>query len=448
MAALIGCGGRGFGLLPIHDDPGCTLAAVCDVDLQHVAAAKNRIGKCDGYQDLRPILDRKDIDAVLIATPDHWHAAITIMACQAGKDVYCEKPLSHFIWEGRQMVNAARKYNRLVQCGVQQRSRQSTKDAIAWIRAGNLGKILYITCFANKPRVSCGKRTTPLEIPDYVDYDLWCGPARKEPIFRDRLQYDCSFTWNMGDGESCNQGVHEIDVARWILGYDTLPRRTMSLGGRFVVNDAGEVPNTQIIYYDYPGIPILYELHNLPKVTAFFASLGIPLPGLNAPFVAVLGRALARRMWGAKNPIGKRLADRDRPGEVAVEEVDAVKSTQSVRAGGAAWGHAQGSESVCWRGAAGSGSAPAASPPRDRSPLLRIRLTPRHLRTSMRFIAPFEDLWIDTIQPAARNMRGKPIPNRLRGESLHPGQPPGRSDRSGQASRARTLHPGRKKRRR
>ena len=162
---------------------------------------------------MRKMFERKEIVAISNATMQYWHGLSTIWACQAGKHVYCEKPLSHFIWEGRQMVNAARKYNRLVQCGVQQRSRQSTKDAIAWIRAGNLGKILYITCFANKPRVSCGKRTTPLVIPDYVDYDLWCGPARKEPIFRDRLQYDCSFTWNMGDGESCNQGVHEIDGA-------------------------------------------------------------------------------------------------------------------------------------------------------------------------------------------------------------------------------------------
>jgi predicted dehydrogenase len=102
-----------------------------------------------------------------------------------------------------------------------------------------------------------------------LDYELWCGPARKEPIYRDRLQYDCSFTWNMGDGESCNQGVHEIDVARWVLGYQSLPPRVMSVGGRFVFDDAGDVPNTQIICYDYPEAPILYEVHNLPKSKEF-----------------------------------------------------------------------------------------------------------------------------------------------------------------------------------
>jgi len=126
-----------------------------------------------------------------------------------------------------------------------------------------LGKIQYIVCFANKARTAIGKRSEPLPIPETLDYDLWCGPARKEPIYRDRIQYDCSFTWNMGDGESCNQGVHEIDVARWVLGETTLPRRVMSVGGRFVFDDAGDVPNTQIMCYDYPSAPILYEVHNL-----------------------------------------------------------------------------------------------------------------------------------------------------------------------------------------
>jgi hypothetical protein len=163
------------------------------------------------------------------------------------------------------MVNAARKYNRIVQCGTQRRSQSSIAKAIQWIQEGNLGKIKYITAFANKKRVSCGKRNTPLPIPDYVNYDLWCGPAKKLSIYRNKLQYDCSFDWNTGDGESCNQGVHEIDVARWCLGEKTLPRRVMSIGGRFVFNDCCDVPNTQIIYYDFHSAPVLYEVHNLTK---------------------------------------------------------------------------------------------------------------------------------------------------------------------------------------
>lgn len=267
--ALIGCGGRGndhiagFGSLK-----GVRWVAVCDPDRQRLKAAADSIERKftvrpDEVVDVRKLMERKDIDAVSVATMQYWHALPTIWGCQTGRHVYVEKPLSHFIWEGRQMVNAARRYNRLVQVGTQGRSRDTDRQAIDFIHSGQLGRIKYIVCFANKPRTSIGKRAEPLPIPDYVDYELWCGPARKEPIYRDRLQYDCSFIWNMGDGESCNQGVHELDVARWLLGETRLPRRTMSIGGRFVFNDAGEVPNTQIIYYDYPTAPVLYEVHNL-----------------------------------------------------------------------------------------------------------------------------------------------------------------------------------------
>lgn len=272
LMGQIGLGVRGAGahIPAFAPQKGVRVVAVADPDSTRTASVaamiQSKYGyKADQYQDMRRIFERKDIDAVANATMNYWHALSTIWACKAGKHVYCEKPLSHFIWEGRQMVNAARKYNRLVQCGTQRRSQTSIPKIIAWLRAGNLGKITSITCFANKPRTACGKRTEPLPIPATLDYDLWCGPAKKDAIYRDRIQYDCSFTWDKGDGESCNQGVHEVDVARWILGTDALPRRTMSIGGRFVFNDACDVPNTQIIYYDFPEAPILYEVHNLRK---------------------------------------------------------------------------------------------------------------------------------------------------------------------------------------
>jgi predicted dehydrogenase len=267
--AMVGCGGRaqahlsGFG-----SQKGVRYVAVCDPDRKRAAGMAKTIEAKYGYKpdevgDVRKLMERKDFDAVSVSTMQYWHALPTIWACQTGRDVYVEKPLAHFIWEGRQMVNAARKYKRLVQCGMQGRSRGTDRQAIDYIRSGQLGKIQYVVCFANKARTSIGKRTEPLPIPPEVDYDLWCGSARKEPIYRDRLQYDCSFLWNTGDGESCNQGVHEIDIARWLLGETTLPRRVMSVGGRFAFNDAGDVPNTQIIYYDYASAPILYEVHNL-----------------------------------------------------------------------------------------------------------------------------------------------------------------------------------------
>ena len=267
---IVGLGVRGVGshLPGFAKQQNVKVVAVADPDMQRTDAVVAKIEKdfgqkADGYADMRKIFDRKDVDAVGNATMQYWHALSTIWACAAGKHVYCEKPLSHFIWEGRQMIHAAEKYNRLVQCGTQNRSRQSTLDAMEYVKSGKLGKIRYITAFANKPRTSVGKRTEPLPIPSTVDYDLWCGPAKDGPVYRDRLQYDCSFTWNMGDGESSNQGVHEIDVARWVLGINGLPRRVISMGGRFVWDDAADVPNTQIIYYDYPEVPILYEVHNM-----------------------------------------------------------------------------------------------------------------------------------------------------------------------------------------
>ncbi len=270
---LVGCGGRGIGahIPSFEKQEGVTIMALSDPDRQRMAEAAGIIDSKYGhkvaqYVDMRKMFDRNDIDVIANATQNYWHGLSTIWASQAGKYVYVEKPLSHYIWEGRQMVNAARKYNRIIQCGTQRRSQSSIAKAIQWIQEGNLGRIRYITAFANKKRTSCGKRNSPLPIPDSIDYDFWCGPAKKLPIYRDRLQYDCSFDWNTGDGESCNQGVHEVDVARWCLGEEMLPRRVMSIGGRFVFNDACDVPNTQIIYYDFPKAPLLYEVHNLTKV--------------------------------------------------------------------------------------------------------------------------------------------------------------------------------------
>jgi len=268
---IVGLGGRGIGaLVPAFSVlPNVKVVALADPDKPRTAAAakwmqdKNYSHQVDQYEDFREMYDRYDIQAVGIATMNYWHGLNTIWACQAGKHVFCEKPLAHFIWEGRQVVNAARKHNRLVQHGTQLRSLGAVRDALAWIKAGNLGKIKYITAYANKPRTPIGNRTEPLPLPEGFNYDLWCGPAQDGPIYRDRLQYDCSFTWNMGDGESLNQGVHQIDVARWTLDIEDMPRRVISLGGRFLFKDKGDVPNTQIIYYDYPEVPILYEVHNL-----------------------------------------------------------------------------------------------------------------------------------------------------------------------------------------
>jgi predicted dehydrogenase len=329
---VVGLGGRGVGahIPSFENQKDVTVVAVSDPDLERMAAAAKTIQSkfnhgVEQYVDMREMFDRKNIDVIGNATQNYWHGLSTIWACQAGKHVYVEKPLSHYIWEGRQMVNAARKYNRIVQCGTQHRSENLITQAIKWVREGNLGKIKYITAFANKPRSSCGKRQTPLPIPDTVDYDLWCGPAKKVPIYRDRLQYDCSFDWNTGDGESCNQGVHEIDVARWCLGEKILPRRVMSIGGRFVFNDACDVPNTQIIYYDFPTAPILYEVHNLYK-----AKDSKEVPAFRGERVGVIvnceGGSVSLYRGIAWDNEGKQLKSFNGGGDHFANFIDAVRS--------------------------------------------------------------------------------------------------------------------------
>jgi predicted dehydrogenase len=332
QVGLVGCGGRGTGshIPSFERQEGVTVAAVSDADQEHIAGAAKIIEsrynhKAEQYVDMREMFDSKDIDVIANATQNYWHGLSTIWACQAGKHVYVEKPLSHYIWEGRQMVKAARKYNRIVQCGTQRRSQSSIAQAIQWIQQGNLGQINYITAFANKPRSSCGKRDTPLSIPDTIDYDLWCGPAKKVPIYRDRLQYDCSFDWNTGDGESCNQGVHEMDVARWCLGEETLARQVMSIGGRFVFDDACNTPNTQIIYYDFPTAPVLYEVHNLPK-----AKGSSEMPAFRGERVGVIvdcaGGSVSLYRGIAWDNEGKQIKSFSDGGDHFVNFIEAVRS--------------------------------------------------------------------------------------------------------------------------
>ena len=270
--ATIGVGGQGSYHVQVFSKiPGVRYVAVCDADQNHVNRAVKALGerglKVDGYTDLRQLLDRKDLDAITSATPNHWHALVTVWACQAGKDVYVEKPVCHNIWEGQQMVAAARKYNRIVQAGTQRRSDVGLREAIDYLKQGNLGKIRLIRGFVYGLRKSLGKVDGPQPVPETVDYNLWCGPAPLAPLMRKSLHYDWHWLWPTGDGDFGNNGIHYIDICRWIAGQDKLAPRVISLGGRLGYLDDGETPNTQIVYLDYQPVPILFELRNLPRVT-------------------------------------------------------------------------------------------------------------------------------------------------------------------------------------
>jgi predicted dehydrogenase len=265
--AVVGFNGRGENHIEGFNEQ---LVALCDCDSRVLGrgaeAFDKKYGrKLDQISDFRRLLDRNDIDAISIATPNHLHSLIAILATQAGKDVYVEKPISHGVWEGRQLVNAAERHQRIVQCGTQSRSHLALRQAVEYVHGGKLGKILYVIGTCYKPRPSIGKLDKPLVIPKEVDYDLWCGPAAKVDLYRPKLHYDWHWDYNTGNGDMGNQGIHQMDIARWFLGATALSPRVVSFGGRLGYDDAGNSANTQVVLHDYAIAPLIFETRGLPK---------------------------------------------------------------------------------------------------------------------------------------------------------------------------------------
>ncbi|MGH8020463.1 MAG: Gfo/Idh/MocA family protein, partial [Opitutaceae bacterium] len=265
--AIVGLGSKGTShLRNILKMPDVRIAGLCDPDESRMARAV-RLAQEAGVSpptalDARRIFERDDVDAVLIASPDHWHATHAVWACQAGKDVYVEKPVANTIWEGRQIIEAGRRHNRIVQAGTQARSDPGIQQAVEHVRAGHLGKILWVHALWYKRREPIGRRLP--WYPEGVDFDLFCGPAPMKPLVRDKLHYDWHWFWETGNGEMTNLGVHCVDMARWFAGHRGAPPRVCSVGGRYVVDDSGETPNTQIGVFEYPDIPIIMECRGLP----------------------------------------------------------------------------------------------------------------------------------------------------------------------------------------
>ncbi len=214
-------------------------------------------------KDVRQALEDKDLHAVSVATPNHWHSLITIWACQAGKDVYVEKPCSHNVHEGAVAVQAARKYGRIVQHGTQSRSSRRWGEMAELVRSGQLGKLLVSRALCYKPRKSIGTKpvTAP---PQELDFSLWLGPAQERPFHENLVHYNWHWFWDFGNGDIGNQGVHEMDIARWMIPGATLPRSVLSLGGRFGYSDQGQTPNTQIAVMDFGPTQLIFEVRGLP----------------------------------------------------------------------------------------------------------------------------------------------------------------------------------------
>lgn len=246
---------------------GARIVALCDVDpkilAREVNALKARQMDVFATTDARRVLERDDVDAVVIAVGDHWHALLTVWACQAGKDVYIEKPTSRTVWEGRKIIEAAAKYGRIVQAGIQRRSDPGVEDAVRYVREGHLGRVQWIRTVYNERRTSIGRRLP--WYPDWLDYDLYCGPMPMAPLERDELHYYWRFMWNAGTGDMANFGIHVLDMARRFGNYDAPPGRVMCAGGRFLNPDVGETPNTLLAVFDYPDAPpLVFEHHGLP----------------------------------------------------------------------------------------------------------------------------------------------------------------------------------------
>ncbi len=283
--AVIGCGGRGNSHMGAWTTiPNVSLAALVDVDDSHSerfvgAMQRKELKPAPTFRDIRKILDDKNIDAVSIATPNHWHTLQTIWACQAGKDVYVEKPCSHNVFESRQIVAAARKYNRIVQQGSQSRSSPALQEAVQKMKAGEFGEVYMARGLCFKFRNTIGK--TPVSpVPPGVDYDMWTGPAPLRPFTKNRFHYNWHWFWDTGNGDLGNQGIHEVDIARWGLGV-THPTKVSAFGGKYMFDDDQETPNTLNCSWEFnvAGKPKLMEFDVRHWYSNHEASIGADRPG-------------------------------------------------------------------------------------------------------------------------------------------------------------------------
>jgi predicted dehydrogenase len=299
--AIIGVRGRGNELAhEFASNSGSEVVALCDIDDASFARPVRTVEKVTGKaprteKDFRRLLDDKEIDAIAVATPDHWHALMTVMGCQAGKDVYCEKPVSHNVVEGRRMVQAARKYNRVVQAGTQRRSMPHVQEAINRVQSGEIGKVGMARAWIHQQRKPIGPGT-PAPIPAGVDYEMWQGPAPDRPFMSNRFHYNWHWFWNWGTGEIGNNGIHGNDVARWGLGVDA-PIAVVSGGGNYLFDDR-EVPDTQIVTFEFPNSCLVWE-HRL------WSTHGTERMGFGIGFYGDKGTLLVdANRWRIEDPDG------------------------------------------------------------------------------------------------------------------------------------------------
>jgi predicted dehydrogenase len=335
---LIGCGGRGITVAKAFGaQQDAIVRYVCDPDSQRAARAKEATGADHAVADLRRILDDPSIDAVAIATCDHWHAPAAILACEAGKHVYVEKPCSHNLGEGRLMIDAARRNKRVMQHGTQSRSAESKKRAIQMLREGKIGDILVAKHINSQKRANIGHQQ-PSQPPSHVDYDLWVGPAEWQPYQSNFVHYHWHWFYNFGTGDIGNDGVHGIDVARWGLGVETHPSLVTGYGSKLYFDDDQQFPDTYEVAFEYPGDGrvggkrlLVYEQRIWSPYREDEEGNHIVFYGTNG--VMKMGKS-GTRLFGPKNePIAIDASALDREDAHQRNFLDAIQSGQALNAG-------------------------------------------------------------------------------------------------------------------
>ena len=336
--AVIGLRGRGFDHIKrLKELPNVEIAAVCDID-ENVTA--KRLADFEGFGlrkpatfvDVRKLLEDKSIDAVTIATPNHWHSLMGIWACQAGKDAYVEKPCSHNWWEGKQLVAATKKYNRIVQIGMQSRSNIGLNEAVNHLRSGLIGDVYLSRGLCYKWRDTIGKKPRQA-VPEGAHYDLWLGPAPDRGFTMNRFHYTWHWFWDTGNGDIGNQGIHEVDIARWGLGVK-FPNKVSAMGGHVMFDDDQETPNVLSANFQFnmpDGKRKLMEFevrhwmsNHEAEIGAFGGPSSLPPAGLSADAKPAPGTPSLGPATGKPNTIGNLYYGSK--GYLAIEEYEAYKT--------------------------------------------------------------------------------------------------------------------------
>jgi predicted dehydrogenase len=350
--AVMGCNGRGMNHIQAYlAQQDCEIAYVCDVDSRAIekgiAAVEKKSGqKPKGEKDIRKVLEDRSVDAISIATPDHWHTPATVLACAAGKHVYVEKPGSHNAHESELIVAAARKHKRVVQMGNQRRSWPWVMEAITALHSGEIGKVFFARAWYTNHRPTIGRGKT-VQVPEWLDYSLWQGPAPEKPYKDNVLHYNWHWFWNWGTGELGNNGVHALDLARWGLRVDS-PKRVTCGGNRYHFQDDWESPDIYVASFDFGNCGIAWEGQSCDPRGFEGASFGVNFYGENGSLVIAnnnatffdLNQKVLREIKGKQDDTShfKNFLDAIRGDKKPNSEIeDGQRSTMLCHLGNIAW---------------------------------------------------------------------------------------------------------------